>query len=74
MGSFSRELCGGTHLTQTGLVEAFELLAEESVSAGTRRVVAITGEKAKEFRQQTVQMVKRSAEILGVPNSRLSEK
>ncbi len=74
MGSFSRELCGGTHLTQTGLVEAFELLAEESVSAGTRRVVAITGEKAKEFRQQTVAMVKRSAEILGVPISRLAEK
>ncbi len=74
MGSFSRELCGGTHLTQTGLVEAFELLAEESVSAGTRRVVAITGEKAKEFRQQTVEMVKRSAEILGVPISRLTEK
>ncbi len=74
MGSFSRELCGGTHLTQTGLVEAFELLAEESVSAGTRRVVAITGEKAKEFRQQTVEMVKRSAEILGTPISRLAEK
>ena len=74
MGSFSRELCGGTHLTQTGLVEAFELLAEESVSAGTRRVVAITGEKAKEFRHQTVAMVKRSAEILGVPISRLTEK
>jgi alanyl-tRNA synthetase len=43
MGGFSKELCGGTHLTNTAQVEAFEVLTEEGVSAGTRRIVALTG-------------------------------
>ncbi len=48
MGTFSRELCGGTHLTNTSQVEQFEVLSEEGVSAGTRRIVALTGAKAAE--------------------------
>ncbi len=52
MGEFSKELCGGTHLTNTSQVEQFEVIAEESVSSGTRRVVAYTGQKAKAHRQQ----------------------
>lgn len=55
MGQFSKELCGGTHLDSTGQVEAFEILGEESVSSGTRRVIAVTGQKAKE-NQQKVQL------------------
>jgi alanyl-tRNA synthetase len=51
MGAFSRELCGGTHLRNTGEVAAFEVLAEEGVSAGTRRITAVTGEGAKSFRE-----------------------
>ncbi len=74
MGDFSRELCGGTHLTQTGQVEAFELLAEESVSAGTRRIVAVTGAKAQEFRKTTVEVVSEAAKTLGSAASRLTEK
>ena len=74
MGEFSRELCGGTHLTRTGAVEAFELLAEESVSAGTRRIVALTGSKAQSHRTQTVDVVKRAASHVGCAPSRLAEK
>jgi alanyl-tRNA synthetase len=48
MGEFSRELCGGTHLSNTNQVERFELVSEEGVSSGTRRIVAITGRKALE--------------------------
>ncbi len=55
IGDFSKELCGGTHLDTTGQIEAFEILAEESVSSGTRRVIAVTGQKAKE-NQQKVQL------------------
>ena len=46
MGGFSKELCGGTHVRSTGDVEAFELVVEESVSAGTRRIEALTGPRA----------------------------
>jgi len=74
MGAFSRELCGGTHLTRTGAVEAFELLIEESVSAGTRRIVALTGTKAQEYRDNTVEVVTRAATILGCTVVRLPEK
>src|SRR5262249_47248431 len=50
MGKFSRELCGGTHLTNTSEVAAFEVLTEEGVSAGTRRITAVTGEGAQKYR------------------------
>ena len=46
MGDFSKELCGGTHLENTLAVDVFEIISEESVSAGTRRIVALTGEKS----------------------------
>jgi alanyl-tRNA synthetase len=66
MGEFSRELCGGTHLTKTGDVEQFEILSEEGVSAGTRRITALTGTKAKQHRQDIESAVKTAAEMLGV--------
>ena len=65
MGTFSKELCGGTHLDHTGEVEAFELIGEESVSAGTRRVIAVTGPRAAEHREETIRAVNHTAEILG---------
>jgi len=48
MGNFSRELCGGIHLTNTGQVGMFKIIAEEPVAKGVRRLVAYTGEKAIE--------------------------
>ncbi len=66
MGDFSRELCGGTHLTDTGQVEAFEVVGEESVSAGVRRITALTGEKAKQYRQKIDSTLDQVAQALGV--------
>ncbi len=66
MGDFSRELCGGTHLTNTDQVEAFELLSEEGVSAGTRRVIALTGERARQHAEQTRQALEQTAKLLEV--------
>jgi alanyl-tRNA synthetase len=65
MGAFSKELCGGTHLTNTRDVQTFEVVAEESVSAGTRRVIALTGAKADQHRQQVSLTLNEAAAALG---------
>lgn len=51
MGEFSRELCGGTHVANTRDIGLLEIVAEEGVSAGTRRIEVLTGEKARELRE-----------------------
>ncbi len=49
MGAFSRELCGGTHLDRVAQVGLFKIVGEESVSAGTRRITALTGKAALDY-------------------------
>jgi alanyl-tRNA synthetase len=41
--AFSREFCGGTHVDRLGVISGFKILKEESVSAGVRRITALTG-------------------------------
>lgn len=47
IGNFSKELCGGIHVEKSSDIEAFEIIAEENVGSGTRRIQAVTGAKAK---------------------------
>jgi alanyl-tRNA synthetase len=73
MGAFSKELCGGTHLTNTREVEQFEILSEEGVSAGTRRITALTGVKAGEHTKQIDESVRKTAALLGVAATNIVE-
>ena len=71
MGEFSRELCGGIHLDNTDQVLAFEIIAEEGVSAGTRRVTAVTGQKAIDHEAQTRATLTATAKALDVPEAQV---
>ena len=66
IGAFSKELCGGTHLNDLAEVQAFEIISEESVSSGTRRIQALTGQRAQGHQQEIQQAVEATASLLGV--------
>jgi alanyl-tRNA synthetase len=74
MGDFSRELCGGTHLDNVGKVGLFKLIGEESVSAGTRRITALTGKAALELIREEEEALAEVASALKVPVPMVAER
>ena len=67
IGEFSKELCGGTHLDNTGQVGLLKIVGEESVAAGTRRITALTGRAALDDVRHTQAALSRAAAALRVP-------
>ncbi|MFO1020202.1 MAG: alanine--tRNA ligase [Planctomycetales bacterium] len=67
MGDYSKELCGGTHLTSTGQVGLCKITSEESVAKGIRRISAYTGPRAYGKIRQDEQLLKELAVQLKAP-------
>ncbi|QDT19456.1 alanine--tRNA ligase [Gimesia chilikensis] len=67
MGDFSIELCGGTHLTNTGQVGLCKIVNEEPVAKGVRRIHALTGPKALEKTRNSEKLLQEIAGQLKAP-------
>jgi alanyl-tRNA synthetase len=65
-GFYSRELCGGTHVSRIGDVGVLKIVSEESVAAGVRRIEAVTGLGALEHYQHQAQTLRELATRLNV--------
>jgi alanyl-tRNA synthetase len=61
---FSRELCGGTHVRRTGDIGVCKIVYEGSISAGVRRIEAITGDAALHQYQETTGALRRIADLV----------
>lgn len=69
----SAELCGGTHVRATGDIGSFKITENSALSAGTRRIVALTGPKALELFQQDFNLIKKLSHELKVPREQLAK-
>ncbi|MBC8114272.1 MAG: alanine--tRNA ligase [Candidatus Saccharimonas sp.] len=74
MGDFSTELCGGTHLGNTGQVGLCRVIRDELVAAGVRRITCFTGPKAIARIRETEALVKEAAALLKSQPDELTRK
>ncbi|WP_205192424.1 alanine--tRNA ligase, partial [Burkholderia sp. LMG 13014] len=71
---FSRELCGGTHVSRSGDIGFFKIVVEGGVAAGIRRVEAITGDNAVRYVQELDARVNEAAAALKAQPSELTQR
>ncbi|MGQ4537259.1 alanine--tRNA ligase [Dermabacteraceae bacterium P7074] len=73
-GDWSRELCGGTHISSTAKIGSISLLGEASIGSGVRRVDALVGRSAQRFQAKEHALVSQLSEMLKVGSDDLPER
>ncbi len=74
MGPFSTELCGGTHVKQTGDIGLFKIISEGGIASGVRRIEAVSGMGALAFVQQQQAVLQQAASLLKTDAMGVAEK
>ncbi len=74
MGDFSTELCGGTHINNTGVIGSFKILSETGIAAGVRRIEALTGDGLMHYYQETEKELLEAAKTVKTTPSSLTAK
>jgi len=69
--AFSKEFCGGTHVERIGSIGGFKIIKEESISAGVRRITALSGEGLSKFFEQRSEIIDELSVMLKVPAEEL---
>ena len=64
MGDFSKELCGGTHVSNTGVITTFKIVSEAGIAAGVRRIEALTGDGVFDYYKAMEQKLAQIAALL----------
>ncbi len=65
--AFSKEFCGGTHVAKTGSIGGLKIIREESISAGIRRITALTGSGLAAYLEERSRIVDKLSEMLKAP-------
>ena len=71
---YSKEFCGGTHVSNTGEIQAFKILSESGVAAGVRRIEALTGQGVFDYYNDLEKKLEEAAKIVKATPANLQEK
>ena len=74
MSDFSIELCGGTHVANTGSIGAFKIISESGVAAGVRRIEALTSKAVFEYYDRLEETINEAAKLVKTNPAGLVEK
>jgi alanyl-tRNA synthetase len=74
MGDFSKELCGGTHVPNTGVISTFKIVSEQGIAANVRRIEALTSKGAFDYYRSLEEELAAAAKAAKTDPSKLADK